>query len=94
MIRALYTARTESYGARKMRYKEGTIKRLMSFLRWICEYCRVAKTDSLRQYWRQFKMLFDRINGFRIDSNDARDAVRVRSPYSMDEKGGYAKVVL
>lgn len=37
-------------------------------------------------------MLFDRINDFKIDSNDARDAVRVRSLYSMNENGGYANV--
>ncbi|CZR68052.1 uncharacterized protein PAC_17951 [Phialocephala subalpina] len=36
----------------------------------------VAKTESLRQYWRQFKMLYDRINDFEVDSNDARDAVQ------------------
>lgn len=29
-----------------------------------------------RHFARQFKMLYDRINGFKVDSNDARDVVR------------------
>jgi hypothetical protein len=50
----------------------------MSFLRYICESFRINKTESLRQYWRQFKMLYDRINGSKVDSNDAREVVKVQ----------------
>lgn len=53
---------------------KGTV---MSFLKYICEKCKVKKTQSLRQYWRQFKMLYDRMNGFRLDSNAAREVVKV-----------------
>jgi hypothetical protein len=64
----------------------------MLFLRFICENYDVKKTESLRQYWRQFKMLYDRISGAPVDRDDARDAVRVRNVDSIDEKVESANV--
>jgi hypothetical protein len=42
----------------------------MLFLRFIYKEYQVEKTDTLRQYWRQLKMLFDRINGFKFGTRD------------------------
>src|SRR5258708_11746402 len=39
---------------------KGTV---VSFLRFLCENYRITKTDTLREYWRQFRMLYDRITG-------------------------------
>jgi hypothetical protein len=44
----------------------------MSFLYFICD-CddyQVLKTESLRQYWKQFQMLYKRINGFAFGKKD------------------------
>jgi hypothetical protein len=49
------------------RCDKGTI---MSFLRYICETCNILKTESLRQYWKQFQMLYKRINSFKLGSKD------------------------
>jgi hypothetical protein len=65
---------------------------MMLFLRFICENYDVQKTESLRQYWRQFKMLYDRTNGSPVDRDDARDVVRVRKTDSIDEKVDSANV--
>lgn len=59
---------------------KGTI---MTFLRFICENCQVFKTQSLRQYWKQFQMLYKRINGFTFGSKDyqkghGKDVCQVR----------------
>jgi hypothetical protein len=56
--------------------------RMMSFLRWICEEYiakkpKAGKRKSANQYWRDFKMLYRRINGFYVDVNDSNEVVKV-----------------
>ena len=58
----------------------------MSFLRWICEIYlapkrKRGKRKSVNQYWRDFKMLFKRINkGHEVDGDDASEVVKVPYP--------------
>jgi hypothetical protein len=55
---------------------KGTV---VSFLRYLCE-CenyRIAKTDTLREYWRQFRMLYDRITGSRLSTEIGKEAWKV-----------------
>lgn len=54
----------------------------MSFLHWICETYlakrrKKGKRKSVNQYWRDFKMLFRRANGERVDANDSTEVVKV-----------------
>ena len=54
----------------------------MSFLHWICETYlakkrKKGKRKSLNQYWRDFKMLYRRVNGSFVDANDADEVVKV-----------------
>ena len=51
---------------------------IMPFLRYVCGNYDVAKSEALCKCSRQFEMLYDRINGSKLDSNDARDPVPVR----------------
>jgi hypothetical protein len=70
---------------REARWKEALIKcdkgKMMLFLRYICEHDRVQKTESLRQYWKQFNLLHFRMNGFKVDPNDAKEARKVCRPH-------------
>ena len=50
---------------------------MMAFLRYICENNRVNSKDSVHQYLKQFKMLYSRANGQRVDTNDGTDAYEV-----------------
>jgi hypothetical protein len=55
---------------------------MMSFLYWICETYlakrrKKGKRKSVNQYWRDFKMLFRRANGERVDANDSAEVVKV-----------------
>jgi hypothetical protein len=55
---------------------------MMSFLHWICETYlskrrKKGKRKSVNQYWRDFKMLFRRANGERVDANDGAKVVKV-----------------
>ena len=54
----------------------------MSFLHWICETYlakkrKKGKRKSVNQYWRDFKMLYRRVNGAFVDANDADEVVKV-----------------
>ena len=51
----------------------------MAFLLHICEVDRVKKRSALHQYYLQFKMLFNRENGRHMDTNDAKEALAVRT---------------
>jgi hypothetical protein len=58
---------------------------MMSFLHWICETYlakkrKKGKRKSVNQYWRDFKMLYRRINGAFVDANDSNEVVKVCSP--------------
>ncbi|MCJ1299664.1 hypothetical protein MMC08_002457 [Hypocenomyce scalaris] len=53
----------------------------MSFLHWICETYlarrrKKGKRKSVNRYWRDFKMLFRRANGERVDANVAAEVVK------------------
>jgi hypothetical protein len=57
---------------------------MMLFLYWICETYIVkkrkrkrTKRKSVNQYWRDFKMLYRRINGKFVDANDSNKVVKV-----------------
>jgi len=55
--------------------------RMMAFLRWICEEYiakkrKAGERKSVNQYWRDFKMLYRRINGFYVDANDSNEVVK------------------
>jgi hypothetical protein len=49
----------------------------MTFLRYICENDRVNSKESVHQYLKQFKMLYSRANGQRMDTNDGTDIYEV-----------------
>jgi hypothetical protein len=49
----------------------------MVFLRFICEHYRVGAFSSIHQYLLQFKQLYNRINGKHMDTNDAKEALKV-----------------
>lgn len=49
----------------------------MAFLRFICKKDWVCKKDALHQYLLSFKMLYNRVNGFHMDTNDAREVLKV-----------------
>jgi hypothetical protein len=54
----------------------------MSFLRWICETYlakrrKGGKRKTVNQYWREFKMLYHRVNGRPADANDSSEVVKV-----------------
>ena len=49
----------------------------MAFLHFVCEKDRVKKQNSIHQYLLSFKMLYNRINGFHMDTNDAREVLKV-----------------
>jgi hypothetical protein len=58
---------------------------MMSFLYWICETYiakklktgKRGKQKSVNQYWRDFKMLYRRINGTYVDANDKDEVIKV-----------------
>ncbi|KAE8440383.1 hypothetical protein EG329_008182 [Mollisiaceae sp. DMI_Dod_QoI] len=55
--------------------------RMMSFLHWICETYlakrrKVGKRKTVNQYWREFKMLYRRVNGCLVDANDSLEVVK------------------
>jgi hypothetical protein len=57
---------------------------MMSFLHWICETYiakkrKGGKKKSVNQYWRDFKMLYRRVNGAYVDANDKDEVIKVRS---------------
>ena len=61
---------------------------MMSFLYWICETYlakrrKGGKRKTVNQYWREFKMLYRRVNGCAVDTNDSLEVVKVRHPLSM-----------
>ncbi len=56
----------------------------MSFLYWICETYlarkkgkKGKKKKSVKQYWRDFKILYCRVNGFIVDANISTEVVKV-----------------
>ena len=49
----------------------------MMFLRYICENYRVHIFSSVHQYLLQFKQLYNRVNGQYMDTNDAKEALKV-----------------
>jgi hypothetical protein len=48
------------------------------FLRYICENYKVRAFSSAHQYLLQFKQLYNRVNGKLMDTNDAKEAFKVR----------------
>jgi hypothetical protein len=55
---------------------------MMSFLHWICanylaKRRKKGKRRSIHTYWRDFKMLYRRINGEHVDANDRHEVVKV-----------------
>lgn len=36
-----------------------------------------GKRKSVNQYWRDFKMLYRRVNGFYVNVNDSNEVVKV-----------------
>jgi len=60
---------------------------MMSFLHWVCaKYLgRKRKKGGLRllhTYWRDFKMLYRRLNGDYVDANHRHEVVKVWQPSS------------
>ena len=58
----------------------------MMFFRWMCvEYVvkrrRRWKRKSVNQYWRDFKMLYSRVNGISVDTNTSAEVVKVSLAY-------------
>jgi hypothetical protein len=53
---------------------------MMQFLRFICEHDSVKKTESLRQYWKQFYMLHFQMNERRVKPLDAYKIWKVECP--------------
>jgi hypothetical protein len=56
---------------------------MMLFLHWICRNYlakrrKKGKLRSLHTYWRDFKMLYRRVNGEYVDANDRHEVVKVR----------------
>lgn len=49
----------------------------MMFLRYICENYKVRVFSSAHQYLLQFKQLYNRVNGQHMDTNDAKEALKV-----------------
>jgi hypothetical protein len=49
----------------------------MLFLHFICEKDRVTKNNAVHQYLLSFKMLYNRVDGFHMDTNDAREVLKV-----------------
>lgn len=62
---------------------------MMSFLHWICETYlakkrkKKGKRKSVNQYWRDFKMLYRRVNGASVDANDSNEVIKVCDPPPM-----------
>jgi hypothetical protein len=55
---------------------------MISFLHWTCEHYlskkrKKGKRKSLNQYWRDFKMLYRRMNGCHVNGNDLAEVVKV-----------------
>ena len=53
----------------------------MTFLHYICENDRVNSKELVHQYMKQFKMLYSRANGQRMDTNDGTDIYEVWQYY-------------
>jgi hypothetical protein len=49
----------------------------MAFLCYIYENDRVNSKDTVHQYLKQFRMLYSRANGKRVDTNDGTDAYEI-----------------
>lgn len=43
----------------------------------------MGKRKTVNQYWREFKMLYRRVNGCAVDTNDSLEVVKVLHPLSM-----------
>jgi hypothetical protein len=55
---------------------------MMSFLHWTYEHYlakkrKKGKRKSLNQYWRDFNMLYCRMNGSHINANDSGEIAKV-----------------
>ncbi|TVY17612.1 hypothetical protein LARI1_G005247, partial [Lachnellula arida] len=72
--------------------------KMIGFLRWICEVYIVPKSKrgkrgkrkSVNQYWRDFKMLYRRVNSSFVDANDSYEVVKyingeLKVDYDLDE---------
>ncbi|KAJ8058423.1 hypothetical protein OCU04_012612 [Sclerotinia nivalis] len=54
---------------------------MMLFLHWVCETYlakkrKKGKRKSVNQFWRDFKMLYRRVNGTFVDANDSNEVVK------------------
>jgi hypothetical protein len=59
----------------------------MLFLHWVCEIYlakkrKKGKRKSVNQYWRDFKMLYRRVNGTFVNANDSNEVVKVHQNLS------------
>jgi hypothetical protein len=60
---------------------------MMLFLHWVCEIYlakkrKKGKRKSVNQYWRDFKMLYRRVNGTFVNANDSNEVVKVHQNLS------------
>ncbi|PVH69283.1 hypothetical protein DL98DRAFT_177134 [Cadophora sp. DSE1049] len=61
--------------------------KMMLFLHWICKTSLASRRKpgskrSLHTYWRDFKMLYRRVNGEYVDANDRHEVVKVKQSTS------------
>ena len=49
----------------------------MAFLRFICETGKIRAFSSAHQYLLQFKQFYNRANGHHMDTNDAKEGLKV-----------------
>ncbi len=47
------------------------------FLHFLCETGRIKMQSAVHQYLLQFKQLYNEVNGFHMDTNDAKQALIV-----------------
>jgi hypothetical protein len=66
-----------AYDTGVQRSRTATKGTSMSFLYYICEHGRVGSEHSVHQYLRQFKMLYNRVNGRWMNTNDAKEVLKV-----------------
>ncbi|KAI9810031.1 MAG: hypothetical protein M1827_006729 [Pycnora praestabilis] len=58
----------------------------IKWTKFILENYRVPKVSSIRQYWRQFKMLFSRCTGYEMNTNAAREVHKEKYRLDMSVK--------
>ena len=77
MVGAEYSSYSRTQRFSRAALKDCNKRDIMALLRYICDNDRVTLKDSVHQYLNQFKMLYSRANGERVDTNDGIDAYEV-----------------